>query len=275
MSLSTDHQTIQGYEKRHNPRHSSLLLNHSGLAGAMVFDDVMSVFDDIATIKNESSRHVFIGTMTDNEKVFCKLYREQGLIAWFKRLVFSSKAETAHQRVKTVVDLGLPSPKSLGFIHSGRGINFLSYHFSEYIDGAETLESQLREGQFSVQELDEVLMTIIQSLALLHDTGYCHGDTKLSNFICRQKDVFFVDLDGFGTISNKRKPERDLARFFVGLSELKVLKGNYRLLVTRYCEKRHIDPQNLVSKIEVFISKFQSNHKEKYGRIPANIELSN
>ncbi|ARN73892.1 lipopolysaccharide kinase InaA family protein [Oceanicoccus sagamiensis] len=235
---------------------------------------VMPVFDGIDLLKEESSRQVFIGSLADGNKVFTKMYRENGFLAWMTRMMFSSKAERSHRRVKTLLNCGLQTPSSIGYLNEYNGQTFRSYHFSEYIDGVETLEGALRGGDSEQTLITSWIDSIISQLSSLHGAGYCHGDTKLSNFLCKGVDVYFVDLDGVGKISKKRTPERDIARFIVGLSEINELDINYKKLIADYKALAQSGEQLIIWKIETLVKKFQHNHKIKYGREPAYIELN-
>jgi serine/threonine protein kinase len=97
------------------------------------------------------------------------------------------------QEAKRLNDLGKHSqiPELLSFtVHEGK-----QYLIQEFIDG-ETLEQELRRvGAFSVQQVRDALVEVLQILEFVHSKSVIHRDISPDNIIRRRSDQKLVLVD--------------------------------------------------------------------------------
>lgn len=251
-----------------------LIKKNSGLEECFRHVSLESMFYRVSIIKQEKSRCVFVGELESGRKIFCKMYREQGLAAFFRRIIFKNRAEQAHARVLVFQSVGALTPSSLGYMVRRRSyFDIDSYHFGEYLSSGVTL-GQLADDVLSKRESQIAwLAQLAIQLGSIHVKGFVHGDTKLSNFLFVKPKIYVVDLDGFRPASTNKSPARDIARLVVAFSEAGIGDELLDFFVTSYCETRGIDRAVLIDQVQPILIDFQRKHEKKYGRTPRSIHL--
>jgi hypothetical protein len=251
-----------------------LIKKDIGLEECFNHSSLESMFASISMIKQEKSRYVFVGELRSGKKIFCKMYRERGLVAFFRRSLFKSRAERAHARTAVFQGTGALTPPSLGYMVRRNGyFGIDAYHFGEYFSTGIAL-STLAENVLPKQDRQaEWLAQLAIQLGSIHAEGFVHGDTKLSNFLFVKPKVYVVDLDGFQRASNRKSPARDIARLLVALSEAGVPEDQLAFFVTSYCKYLRIDKITLIDRVQPIVIDFQRKHEKKYGRTPKALHL--
>lgn len=240
----------------------------------LIEKNIEEIFESIFVLKEEPSRRVFVGVLASGEKIFCKHYREYGLLPMLRRWLVGSRGELGHKSSKRFVMTGLNTPLSLGYALARKGtFSVDSLHFTRYFDSSRDLYDHLVSKNADANQTGSILSDLAGSLARLHAQGYVHGDTKLKNILLDQGRLVFVDLDGFHKMSGKFSDARDIARVIVGLAEVNFSNMKLQKFMDDYCKVREIDGQALLEKIIVLVHNFQQKHKIKYGREPIEIVL--
>jgi len=251
-----------------------LVEKNVGLEDCFNHSTIDSMFPDVVMIKQETARSVFIGQLKNGPKIFCKVYRERGLAAFLRRLLFKNRAQRAHARTLAFEKTEALTPRSLGYMTRRNGmLNVDSYHFCEYLDDGIALSELSDEALFSPARQLEVLAQLAVQLGEIHQNDYMHGDTKLSNFLYARSKLYFVDLDGFQRASRKKSPARDIARLIVALSEIGLENSELDQFVARYCHCTSKDRVLLLDQVRPLVTDFQRKHKVRYDRTPATIFL--
>ncbi len=251
----------------------SLVLEGNGIGGLLddaKLDDFVSTAN---VIKDENNRRVIIGELTTGKKIFGKVYSEKGLYATLRRWLVGSRALLAHHQSQNFAETGQATPVSLGFI--SRRIKWCyweSFHFCEFIDSAKTLVEVFTENKIiSQQQKESLLGSLVGTLAMLHKANYVHGDVKLNNILYADGKLHFVDLDSFGKASGRLSPIRDVARLLVGMSEVEADKKDMAFVFDKYCVETGVNGDDVLVEILPLIRRFQTKHRQKYGRKPADI----
>jgi hypothetical protein len=226
------------------------------------------------TLKEDQGRAVFCAVVAGEKKILCKVYREEGLMALVRRLIFGSRAIIGHKKAEVFSTTHALGAKSLGYLVKKTGfISSESLHFLEFLDDSKTL-LELFSANISNTEKSRILSKLSLGLASIHSGGYYHGDLKLRNILYKKDNVHFVDLDGFSELSRRKTIEKDIARLVVGLSEVGIASIDLVGLLKEYCQIRTIDMNKVMGGILKNVAVYQNRHQQKYGRKPVVLNLN-
>lgn len=253
---------------------AGLVKKNSGLENCFDHSPVDSMFSSTILLKQENSRSVFVGQFHNGVKVFCKMYREKGLMAYCRQALLGSRAQQAHARTAIFSTTQACTPASLGYMVRRKGyLEYDSYHFCEYLSDAMALSEYFEMSTSKTNYQTELLTQLAIQLASVHANGFVHGDTKLSNFLYTSSRLYFVDLDGFQAASKRKSYARDIARLIVALLEVGVSEDKINTFVTEYCGHIGENRSKLINQLDPLIMMFQNKHKSKYGRTAVPVRL--
>ncbi|MFK4786161.1 lipopolysaccharide core heptose(II) kinase RfaY [Fusobacterium sp. MFO224] len=117
-----------------------------------------------------------------NKKYILKIPREKNIRKWqrFMSLFRGGESQREFKNLKNIQKLGFNCPKPFFALERKKfGMTFFSFLISEYIDGKES-------------SLDE-LELVVEMLTEIHNHGFLHGDSQLTNFIISNNKVFLID----------------------------------------------------------------------------------
>ncbi|MBI4791892.1 MAG: hypothetical protein HY789_03975 [Deltaproteobacteria bacterium] len=167
--------------------------------------------------------------------------------------------------------LDIPVAAPLGYVLEGKGPwRTVSYFYSGYLAGARDLVVIRREQQENFPAwLDEkkIIPRVARLLAILHNNGFCHGDTKWANILARADTGKFwlIDLDGAGRIGPglDRRAAKDLGRFMVDMLENGLPDRFQEEFMREYCGLRRLNRRQVLEKIKPHIDKTLARHRKK------------
>jgi TP53 regulating kinase-like protein len=113
-----------------------------------------------------------------------------------------------------------------------------------------TVKDWIREGNYTEQDLDKVLMDIGEQVSVLHDGGLIHGDLTTSNMIIGGGDLDLTFID-FGLSFNSIVPED---------------KGVDIYVMERAFLNAHADKQGLFDKVLEAYSRKSKNWSSTFNR---------
>lgn len=252
---------------------SELLDYFSRSAGDIARDNAWAdLVRSSRVIKEDKSRSIVQCVLPGGNKVFCKIYSEEGVKAFLRRRLMGSRAEIGHHNTAEFIVQNHRTPDSQGYLeHIVGGRCVESIHFCDYLDDARTLAEVLDEPGITLDERRQWLCQTADMLSKLHGEGYIHGDVKLSNILCSAGHLYFVDLDGVCQQSGRRPPSRDVARLLVGLSEQSVGRDDRNFLFNYYCTLAVKEKKSFQFEVLQLTEKFQYRHEKKYGLKPVDI----
>lgn len=224
-------------------------------------------------IKKDKDRTILQALLPCGSKVFAKVYKEKGVRNLFRRLTLGARAKQSHLRTLSFIDHKITTPNSYGYLlHKHGCLNVESVHFCCYLNDSQPLSIVFNEESLDEIMRQRLLVNVAQLLNDLHAVGYIHGDAKLTNILLSDKKLYFVDLDGVRRQGVIARPERDVARLLVGLSELNSTNKADRLLFfDSYCNFSVVDKIQFADKVMRLVEKFQHRHQLKYGLLPVDI----
>ncbi len=200
-------------------------------------------------------------------EVVAKKFLGRGWLSLLKIWLGLERAPRLWQMSHLFMALEIPIAQPLGYVLAGRGLRRRqSYFYSEYAQGKRDLLSVLKEcpellGRFVDQRL---FFRIAFYLARLHNSGYCHGDTKWANIMVDEEnsDLLFIDLDGARPVKAAlgRGVVKDVSRFVVDMLEQDVPPAEIRQFVKDYSNMRVLVSTLVQQKITPHINKALRRH---------------
>lgn len=157
--------------------------------------DVHENFANIGTVMYEK-RNIIKKVEAPNGELFViKKYKKPHLI---QRIVYSffkkSKASRAYSFAEYLLAKGIATPYPVAFVEVFEGFLLkCCYYVSVYKSGENCMV--LDDNNSDVQLIEKLAAFMVR----MHDKGFLHGDTNLSNFLYRKKDgeyeIFTLDLN--------------------------------------------------------------------------------
>jgi len=225
-------------------------------------------------IKQAQGREAFLSTLDSGEKIFCKEYQEQGILALLRSKLYGSRAASGHQKCLDFFNTGALTASPLGYLVKRTALfSRVSYQFIAFIENSITLDKVLKE-QHSAADRQPIITELVQALLKIHQHGFCHGDLKLRNILVKDTALYFIDLDSFSAIGWRKTAQTDMAWLIVGLSEAGCVNEDVDFFLRTYCQQGGLDRHVLVKKIRPLIAKFQCRHKRRHGREPIAIDMT-
>jgi tRNA A-37 threonylcarbamoyl transferase component Bud32 len=136
---------------------------------------------------------------------------------------------------------------------------------TEGLEGSEDLQQQWAAA-IDASARRRLLSAAAQSLAQLHLGAYSHGDCKWSNLLCRDRQVYLVDLDAVRRApAGSRRQARDLARFTLNAEELAVEPGDYQAFLDAYFAILGGQRDVVIGRMLPELRKLRDRHRRRYG----------
>ena len=223
-------------------------------------------------------------TLKRDKSITVKLLEENGskekiVVKRFssKNFLYHLKVWSKRERVFSLWDLthsfqtvGIPTAAPLGYILEGKGLwRTVSYFYTQYLEGADNLQNLSRQMDNFPAWLEKkmIIERFARLLARLHNSGYCHGDTKWANIMADPKTGKFwlIDLDGAtsGNALLSHEVRKDISRFLVDMVEFHLPQAVIENFTWHYCQARNMKHHHLHKKIAPQLQKTLARHKRK------------
>ena len=205
------------------------------------------------------------------QDLIVKRFTSKNLLYYAKIWVKKERAPHLWEMSHCFQALDIPVAAPLGYVLEGKGPwRTVSYFYSGYLAGARDLVVIRREQQENFPAwLDEkkIIPRVARLLAILHNNGFCHGDTKWANILARADTGKFwlIDLDGAGRIGPglDRRAAKDLGRFMVDMLENGLPDRFQEEFMREYCGLRRLNRGQVLGKIKPHIDKTLARHRKK------------
>ncbi|MCW8195757.1 hypothetical protein F6455_13260 [Proteobacteria bacterium 005FR1] len=182
-------------------------------------------------------RQVAVITAPDGSQLLLKCIAPSDLGDLIWRIAGRSPLWRTHRSQESLWQAAVCVPESLGVLRwSGdaqRGPWWCQ--LQSFIADTKTLHAVLAdETRYAgdPQPHWDLIEKTVKQLATIHELGRFHGDMKLTNILVSDDKVILVDVDGRRSVRIKRRRQKDLARFLVGLQEV----GATRTLLIKACK---------------------------------------
>ncbi len=177
-----------------------------------------AAFEKGPLLKNGSQ--TIVRDNIDNNDVFIKRYNIRGVGHQTRRALRTTRAHTSWVAAHSLISLGIHTPKPIAMLEQRIGpVRRHSYYISEFIEGT-TLRDVFNTDtiDFSTDPIAQQLASkLIEIFALFKLAKISHGDTKNTNFMVVNNDIFVIDLDAVrfhqSNRSFKRAFNKDIQRF--------------------------------------------------------------
>ncbi len=175
-------------------------------------------FEKETLLKNGSQ--TIVRDNIDNNDTFIKRYNIRGISHQTRRALRSTRAHTSWVAAHSLISLGINTPKPIALLERRIGpVRRHSYYISEFIAGT-TLRDFFSNNaiDFSTDIASQQLASkLIDIFTLFKLAKISHGDTKDTNFMIVNNDIFVIDLDAVRFHHSNRSFERafnkDIQRF--------------------------------------------------------------
>jgi len=164
-----------------------------------------------------------------NRQILIKRYNIKTFMHGLRRSVRPSRASNSWKFSHLLQLRGIATAKPLALLENRLGIfRWQAYFVCEYIDG-QTLDNYLLKMSQQQGAWQPILEQIVDIFVELWGAKISHGDTKASNFIIRNDQVYLLDLDGMRR--HRRKSvlkqawRRDIKRFLQNFIEYPLIEG--------------------------------------------------
>jgi len=145
-------------------------------------------------LKNGTSCFVTT-TQWCNRSVVIKRYNHQGLLHGLRHTLKGSRARRGWLTAHRLRQLGIPTPKPLGYIEEYSGCLLKrSWLITEYAPGPK-LRDTLADAALTKSEKTAVIDQVFAILTRLDENRITHGDLKHVNLIVTPQGVTLIDLD--------------------------------------------------------------------------------
>ncbi|NIP13803.1 MAG: hypothetical protein GWM88_03275 [Pseudomonadales bacterium] len=118
--------------------------------------------------------------------------------------------------------LGIATPRPVALLEVPRGLATVAYLVTEDLGGSRGLADEIDADGYS----PGVGQAVAGLFLALGDAGLIHGDTKASNFLVGNDDVYLIDLDAMK--QGGRRRSRDVARFLANWDETPEVQASFR-----------------------------------------------
>lgn len=216
-------------------------------------------FANIGSVMHEK-RNIIRKVEAPNGDLFViKRYKKPHII---QRIVYSffkkSKAARAYSYAEYLLSKGIATPLPVAFVEIFEGALLKYCYFVSVYRPGESCWI-LNEDHSKMQLSEELAAFMVK----MHDEGFLHGDTNLSNFMYQEKDdeyeIFTLDLNRSRIKSNPEK--NDCLSNFMRLSHE---KATVEQIVRTYARIRKWDEKHCVDFVKSKIRKLE-RHEDLRG----------
>lgn len=157
-----------------------------------------------------------IRTLIDDTPAFIKRYNIKGVTHQAKRALQPTRAHISWVAAHSLLFYGIKTPQPLAMIEQRLGpIRRHAYYMSAFIEGTMLRDFFIEDAiDLEAQHIASKLIEIFTLFKLAHIS---HGDTKATNFMVVNSDVFVIDLDAVrfhqSTRSFNKAFKKDIQRF--------------------------------------------------------------
>lgn len=218
---------------------------------------------DCRIVKRDSHSLVALAEL-QQQLCYLKLYRPKSPL---QRLAFRlghgrAVAAFDHALLLSARDIAVPTP--LACLRVDDGLLLVT----EGLAGASDLKSYWQASD----SLLPLLPAAAESLALLHRTGFAHGDCKWSNLLWHDHRIYLVDLEAVTACAPASAAQwRDLARFTVNAEDMGLPKADYDNFLSPYCRHMGIERELVLASMQAPLTRLRRRHESKYGERGARL----
>lgn len=170
-------------------------------------------------------------TSFDGSPVVVKRYNTRSPLHVIKRALRISRAEHCWRNAHRLAEIGVATAKPIAAIEERLGpVRRRAWYLAEHVDGI--LLSDWFANRDSIDEEDvPIVDQIIQTFTAMRDASIAHGDTKATNWIVSNAQVYLIDLDAMRRYRNstlhQRRFARDIARFLRNFDQQPTLRSMF------------------------------------------------
>ncbi|MEF9933548.1 MAG: lipopolysaccharide core heptose(II) kinase RfaY [Cetobacterium sp.] len=138
-------------------------------------------FNVLKTLKDDQRSKVYLVEVLGNRYVY-KVPTEKNKRVWqrFLSIFRGSESKREFDNYNKILNEGFKGPKGIGYFEKKIGpVVVDSFLVSSFLDGR---NSKLED-----------LSLVEKELRKIHDSGYLHGDSQLSNFMIVEDEIYLID----------------------------------------------------------------------------------
>lgn len=248
-------------------------INTANLTGFVIDDPVLekyflgdsfsSAWENREVIKQDAQRSVSVLGSIDDRKYLVKANDNSYINRCKKVLGVKPSGRTVLARMLAIKAAGVSIPQPLAsLLLSSEKPQELQV--MEFLPEAVTLHTCIiRLIKEDLSAIKHLVQGVLRELIMLHDLGRIHGDMKLNNVMLSGESVYLVDIDGRLAKKQGRLFQKDLARFLVGLIEVKAPKEINQIVVKTYAEAMKISDEKFFIGVSRYVKKIIQRHNNK------------
>tara|TARA_Y100001960_G_scaffold332324_1_gene432427 strand:+ start:8859 stop:9590 length:732 start_codon:yes stop_codon:yes gene_type:complete len=174
--------------------------------------------DKCEHIKNDQTTTVVVDReLMEHCPIVIKRYNTKNTWHAIRRTIRQSRAENCWIYAKKLEEMGVKVAPPIAFIQEyiKAGLKGRSWYLTEYVDAPSF--ATILSCEKKVTDEEKVIEQIIETLSFLWKHDISHGDTKNSNFLLFEDEIFVIDLDGMKQHKSAQDSapsiRKDIARF--------------------------------------------------------------
>ncbi len=211
------------------------------------------------------------GIMLHNKRNVVKRFDLEGMALVVKRykipLLFQridytfcrpSKAKRAYLFALRLIELGIQTPEPIAFIECKKGGVFRQGYFVSTLTEHPDVKSNLNRLENDKKFFD----SLIDYFIFIHDKGFLHGDTNLTNFLfyLEDGDYHFEVIDINRSHFKEHPSKSDCLNNLMRITRDRNLS---RRVVEAYANRRGWNPEEAVSFVAQQIDKYEQKRKAR------------
>lgn len=225
-------------------------------------DSIPSVFDTEGTLIYEERNIVKRFDAPDGTPLIVKRYKFPNPVQRFAYSFYRpSKARRAYEYAQRLIDMGFDTPTPIAYIEEREHGLFTYGYFISAENNNPDCRVLRNEPDFDNGLLAHDLMAFVVHL---HDLGFMHGDTNLSNFLYEKRGDHYhfavIDINRSKFVTPPPTKEQCLHNL-VRLTHIIPLLHS---LVGIYAELRGWNPEKIKADVEAMLHHFEQRRKMKH-----------
>lgn len=170
--------------------------------------------------------------------------------------LWRNKAEKAYLYAERLLQMGIDTPRPLGAVTLRNGIGLVSQYF--FASSEDTAPSCLCLRDGTSDDPDGLIGALAEYLITLHEKGFLHGDTNLSNFLYRRSDdgrytFSVIDINRSTFLDHPATRREALANLF----RLTHVRPLLERLIGQYARRRGWDEREALADVTHALDRFE------------------
>jgi tRNA A-37 threonylcarbamoyl transferase component Bud32 len=213
----------------------------------------------------KSDKHSTVGLLElEQQACYLKYYRHK---SWAQRALFQlgiGRGFRSFDGALALLEKHVPVPEPLSCVLIPGGMLLLTQAMQPACD----LKAEWLDGPDANRKA-ELMANAGLALHRLHVAGYCHGDSKWSNFLWSQGQFYLVDLEAVESVAadvlGSKKQARDIARFVLNAEDLSLTPAEFEPFMHAYLDQSKVSENALIGAIMPALNRLRRRHDKHYG----------